>query len=222
VKKYKTNYYVLFLTLLFLLVNIFSEKIINIVPSLNVSISLIIYPITFLLVIIIYKKYNKKEAKESILSSALLVLLFYIIVSLLCSFTSVIESNEINNNLRNVFTPNYFHIYNLNIYYPNLLNLFVTMVVYLFTHYICLTLYEIIEENSNYFIAFMFALLISLILDQIILVPIINIPNMYYNDLDFVGLIKILTGDFFMVIVTTIILIFLYPLCLNKKERIIN
>lgn len=221
-KKNTTNYYTFVLTLLLILINIFRNKMINIAPSINVSISTIIYPVSFLLIIIILKKYKFKEAKESILLSSLLVLLFYLVVSILCSIVPTTSSAEINNSLRETFTPNNFHLYNLNIYYPNLLALFASTSIFILTHYICITIYEVIEDNSNYFIAFMLALLLSFIIDQMLFVPLVNILDIYYGKMSVIDIIQTLTGNFFIVVIMTIILMFLYPLCLNKKERTIN
>ena len=155
----------------------FQGKIINIAPSLNISISLLLYPLTFILTLIIYQKHGILESKKSIILSVLLLFTYILISSLLCNISSISSENAVSESLRNVFTPQNTTLYNLHIYYPNILNTFLFIIVYTLSHYIFIVLYDGIKDNSNKYIGLILSLLIASILDQIMYLPITCIPT---------------------------------------------
>lgn len=217
-KKNYSNYHTILLTIILLLVNILRDKSILIATGLTVSINTLLYPLTFLLLIIIFKKYNLKTAKDAILTSSLTVILFYIIISILTSINGNIDSESFDNLLKLTFTPNYFSLYNIKIFYPKLLPLLGSTIIYIITHYIMLLTFEALEDNSNYFIAFILSIFISYTLDQMLFIPTINIVDMYYGIISYVDLIKELTANFLIMIMTSLIMIFSFPLCIKKKN----
>lgn len=216
-KKKINNSYLLLLSFLLLIITIFSGKEVYIAPKLIVNLSLIIYPITFLISAIIYHKYKMKEAKSSILSSILIVLLFYLVASLLCSFNSTLDTKLASDTLRTVFTPNYFEIYNLIIYYPNLLSLLSLLGIYYLSHYIFLIVYEASSEYINFIVAFLISLLIAFIIDQMLYLPVVNSIVLFKGDMSLITFIEKLTANFIVVVVSTVILTFIYPKCIKKN-----
>ena len=74
----------------------FQGKIINIAPSLNISISLLLYPLTFILTLIIYQKHGILESKKSIILSVLLLFTYILISSLLCNISSISSENAVS------------------------------------------------------------------------------------------------------------------------------
>lgn len=218
-KKVKNNYLMIILFILLLLTIIFINKEVYLAPNMNVNLGLFIYPFTFLLLILIYNKFNIKIAKETIYINFLMILLFYFLVSILNTLDSITSSQVISDNLRNVFTPKYFAINNLIFYYPNLVFLLSYSVTYFICHYIFITIYEAIESSSNYIIGFILALLISFTLNQMIFTPIVNIPNLIDGTMVYKDLIILMTGNFIVVIFSSILLLFIYALIYKKTKN---
>lgn len=211
-KKEKYNYNIL-LFISLLISFIFLNKKITLGHELKVSLGLVIYSLTFLFIILT----NKKERKKLLLKSSLYLLLFYLICTILCTIQSNIDSLNISNNLKDIFTPNKLGRGNIIIYYPNIYELFVFIFNYLLTHYIFIETYNAIEDISYNYVAFILSLLISFILDQMFYTMLINISNMYYGIVNYIDFIKILTGNFLVVIASSALIILTYPLFIKKK-----
>ncbi len=197
----------------------FQGKIINIAPSLNISISLLLYPLTFILTLIIYQKHGILESKKSIILSVLLLFTYILISSLLCNISSISSENAVSESLRNVFTPQNTTLYNLHIYYPNILNTFLFIIVYTLSHYIFIVLYDGIKDNSNKYIGLILSLLIASILDQIMYLPITCIPTLVDKTITITELIKMLTANFIVIIFASVIILFISPIILRENEK---
>ncbi len=195
----------------------FQGKIINIAPSLNISISLLLYPLTFILTLIIYQKHGILESKKSIILSVLLLFTYILISSLLCNISSISSENAVSESLRNVFTPQNTTLYNLHIYYPNILNTFLFIIVYTLSHYIFIVLYDGIKDNSNKYIGLILSLLIASILDQIMYLPITCIPTLVDKTITITELIKMLTANFIVIIFASVIILFISPIILKEN-----
>ena len=197
----------------------FQGKIINIAPSLNISISLLLYPLTFILTLIIYQKHGILESKKSIILSVLLLFTYILISSLLCNISSISSENAVSESLRNVFTPQNTTLYNLHIYYPNILNTFLFIIVYTLSHYIFIVLYDGIKDNSNKYIGLILSLLIASILDQIMYLPITCIPTLLDKTITITELVKMLTANFIVIIFASVIILFISPIILRENEK---
>lgn len=195
----------------------FQGKIINIAPSLNISISLLLYPLTFILTLIIYQKHGILESKKSIILSVLLLFTYILISSLLCNISSIPSESAVSESLRNVFTPQNTTLYNLHIYYPNILNTFLFIIVYTLSHYIFIVLYDGIKDNSNKYIGLILSLLIASILDQIMYLPITCIPTLVDKTITITELIKMLTANFIVIIFASVIILFISPIILKEN-----
>lgn len=213
--KIKFNYYSIILYMLLIISCLFNGITIKIGQNLNINIGLIIYSLTFLFTALLFEKHKMKESKKSILSVTILTLIFYIICSLICSLPMI--DNEKIETLRNIISPNAIKISSFNLYYPNL-NLIALLIIFLLTHYIFLIIYDLIENNSNYLVGFILAIIISFILDQTFYTSISNFYNIVVNNTSTIDIIKQLTANYFVVICSSVICLFIYPIFKKKND----
>jgi len=207
--KTKFNFYSILLYMLLIISCLFNGITIKIGQNLNINIGLIVYSFTFLFTALLFEKHKMKESKKSILTATILTFIFYIICSLICSLPMI--DNEKIESLKNIISPNAIKIASFKLYYPNL-NLISLLIIFLLTHYIFLIIYDLIKDNSNYLIGFILAIIISFILDQTFYTSISNIYNVVINDLNTIEIIKQLTANYFVVICSSVICLFIYPI----------
>ena len=217
-KKSNINYSII-LFMLLLLTSIFLEKYIYIAHNLNVNVGLLVYQFTFFLLIIMYNKNNIKYSKQCLFSSFILLLVFYLIASILNTIDSVTSSQVISNSLREIFTPNSFIIGSKFIYYPNISIILTFAVIYFISHYIFITIYEALLSISNNLIAFILSLLIGFILDQLLFVPLASIPHLMDGTLQYNELIKLMTGNFIIVIFSSVLMLIIYSIAYKKMKN---
>lgn len=215
--KKKNISYLLVLSFLMLLCLIYSNKEVYIEKNLIINLSIVIYPISFLITGLITKEGGIKESKKSLKLTFLIILIFYLITSILCTVNSTTNSNDISTSLREVFTPNYFNVYDLTIYYPNLINLFTMLTVFYLSHNIFIILYDICKNYVSIFLTFVIAILISGFIDQMLYVSFTTIFNGLNTKLDLVNYVKNLTANFIITIFTSIILSIIFPIITKKN-----
>ena len=203
-KGQNTNTFITYLLIVFIIIcSIFRYKTIYIEPNnvLEVSLSNLLYPFTFLFIILISKKTNFKETHKVIIKTAIIFLLFNLIVSIFNSIPGNYYSREIDLALKQSLTPNYFIINNQPIYYPNIMNLISFTLLYYFSHTLILILYEAMEPYTKKFVAFSLAMFIPFALDTLCFVTI----NDVFKEIEFNKMITDLTSNFVIVIIFTII-----------------
>lgn len=199
-----TNTFITYLLITFIMIcGIFRYKTIFIESNnvLEVSLSNLLYPFTFLFIILICRKTNFKEAHKVIIKTALIFLIFNLIISIFNSIPGNYYSRDIDLALKQAFTPNYFLINNQPIYYPNIMNLISFTLLYYFSHTLILILYEAMEPYTKKFIAFSLAMFIPYGLDTLCFVTI----NDVFKTTEFNKMITNLTSNFVIVIIFTII-----------------
>lgn len=199
-----SNTFITYLLITFIMIcGIFRYKTIFIESNnvLEVSLSNLLYPFTFLFIILICKKTNFKEAHKVIIKTALIFLIFNLIISIFNSIPGNYYSRDIDLALKQAFTPNYFLINNQPIYYPNIMNLISFTLLYYFSHTLILILYEAMEPYTKKFIAFSLAMFIPYGLDTLCFVTI----NDVFKTTEFNKMITNLTSNFVIVIIFTII-----------------
>lgn len=211
--KTKFNFYSIILYMLLIISCLFNGITIKIGQNLNINIGLIVYSFTFLFTALLFEKHKMKESKKSILTATILTFIFYVICSLICSLPMI--DNEKIESLKNIISPNAVKIASFKLYYPNL-NLISLLIIFLLTHYIFLIIYDLIKDNSNHLIGFILAIIISFILDQTFYTSISNIYNVVVNDLNTIEIIKQLTANYFVVICSSVICLFIYPILKRK------
>ena len=199
--KNNTNTFITYLIILLVIVcQIFRYKSIFIEPNhvLEVSISSIIYPFTFLLILLLNNKTSFKETHKTILNI----------------IPTSSSTREIDTALKNVLTPNYMLIKGHIIYYPDLLNVITFSLLFYFSHTIILILYEAMIPYTKKFIAYALSMFIPFTLDTLCYIAI----NDVFKEMEFNKIIVDLTSNFVIVIVFTILLTIFYSLKKIKED----
>ena len=212
----KKNYnYALILFILVLLSYLFNTINVNIYNNASISIGVLLYSLTFLVSSIMIERNKMKDCKKYVLSSIKYLVLFFIIATIMCQVSS---SNDLINSIKNVFTPNVYSIYSYNIYYPDIYKLIAYLTVYYFSHYIFFISYEVTYENAGYLVAFLISTLIGFILDQMIFTTVYNFPYLFTNKIVLYDFLNILTSNFIVTLISTIILLLFVPIFNRKKS----
>ncbi len=213
-----TNTFITYLLIIFIIIcGLFRYKTIYIEPNnvLEVSISNILYPFTFLLIILLNKKTSFKETHKVVIKTSIIFLIFMLLVSIFNSIPGNYYSREIDLALKEVLTPNYFIINKTLIYYPDLLNIISFTLLYYFSHTLILILYEAMEPYTKKFIAYALSMFIPFTLDTLCYISI----NDVFKEIEFNKMITNLTSNFVIVIIFTIITTIIYSI---KKDKYPN
>lgn len=194
----------------------FKSITLNLNKNMELSLGLFLYSITFIISTIMIKNSKISDCKKILIKSCLYMLLFYFIITLLSNFNidSILMSS-----MRNIFTPNNLTLSKLAIHYPNLVNLFIYLLVFYLSHYIFFVTYEVLEINTNKFISFFVSILIAFILDQIIYTTITNIFPLFSDKITINTFVKELTNNLFICLTSSCILSIFTPLIKIKKEK---
>lgn len=212
----KKNYnYALILFILVLLSYLFNTINVNIYNNASISIGVFLYSLTFLVSSIMIERNKMKDCKKYVLSSIKYLVLFFIIATIMCQVSS---SNDLINSIKNVFTPNVYSIYSYNIYYLDIYKLVTYLIVYYFSHYIFFISYEVTYENAGYLVAFLISTLIGFILDQMIFTTVYNFPYLFTNKIVLYDFLNILTSNFIVTLISSIILLLFVPIFNRKKS----
>ena len=214
--KKETNTILKYLLLTIIIIcSIFRYKNLFIEPNnvLEVSISNLLYPFSFLLTILILKKTNFKETHKTIINVALVFLIFTILISIMNTIPGNYYSRDVDLSLKELLTPSYFFIKGVPIYIPNLFNILSYTILFYFSHILLVILYEAMEPYTKKFIAFSLAMFIPYALDTICHTTIISTIEL----VEFNKLIINLTSNFVLVIIFTIIITIIF--CLTNIKR---
>lgn len=211
--KSKNFNYTLILFILIVISYIFNLININIYNNSYLSLGVIFYSLTYLIMFLMIRSYNIKDNKKILLSSVKYFMLFMLFVTILCQFNS---NNELINSIRDVFTPNSYNINNFTLHYPDVYKIIVYLLVYYFSHYIFMVTFEVSEESTGYLVGFLVSILISFILDQMIYGAIYNFPSIVMNNLNIVDFLRTLTSNFIVTLLSSIILLIFVPIINNK------
>ncbi len=210
----KLDIYKLLLLTLLIICSIFKLKNIYIEPNnlLEVSLSNILYPFTFLLVILIRNNTNFKETHSTIITLTIIFFIYTILISILGSIPANYNSTNVDLALKASLTPSYFVIFNKAIYFPNILKVLSFSLLFYFSHTIFTILYDAMIPYTKKFIAFSLSMFIPFTLDTICYIVIDDIAK----NVEFNKLIIDLTSNFVVVIFSTILISIIYSI---KKER---
>lgn len=216
--KKDNNIFLTYLLLTFIIIcSIFKYKTMFIDPNnvLEVNVSNLVYPFTFLFTILLFRKSNFKDAHKIIIKITLTVLIFTLVVSLLNSLPGSYYNRETDLALKSVLTPNYFMIGSNPIYYPDILSTLSFTLLFYFSHILLLILYEAMEPYTYKFVAFSLSMFIPYALDTICNTTIIGT----FDNIEFTKLITNLTSNFVLVVIYSIFITLLYLLFSRKKVR---
>lgn len=212
-----TNTFVTYLLITFIIIcSIFRYKTIFIEPNniLEVSISNLLYPFTFLFILLINKKSSFKETHKVIIKTILIFIIFNLLITILNTIPGNYYSRNIDIALKEVLTPQYFLIGNKPIYYPSIVNIISFSLLFYFSHILIVILYEAMEPYTKKFIAFALAMFIPFALDTLCYVTI----NDTINLIEFSKMISNLTSNFVIVIMFTILITLIYTL-ISKRGK---
>ena len=211
--------YIILLAFSLLLSTIVSGKLLYIAPHLTISASLLAYSFTFLFTARLNEETNIDNTKnilKKVVIGTLILYLFMIVVNSLSGMTS---TKEVTESLRNIFTPNKLAIKSISIYYPNLINLISSILIFYLTHNIFSITFEITKDYTSKTISFIISILISFIIDQMIYISVISFMPLYNESITLTNYIENLTASFIMIIFTSVIMTIIYSIIQKRSKN---
>ena len=211
--------YIILLAFSLLLSIIISGKLLYIAPHLTISASLLTYAFTFLFTARLNEETNIDNTKnilKKVVIGTLILYLFMIVVNSLSGMTS---TKEVTESLRNIFTPNKLAIKSISIYYPNLINLISSILIFYLTHNIFSITFEITKDYTSKTISFIISILISFIIDQMIYISVISFMPLYNESITLTNYIENLTASFIMIIFTSVIMTIIYSIIQKRSKN---
>ena len=211
--------YIILLAFSLLLSIIISGKLLYIAPHLTISASLLAYAFTFLFTARLNEKTNIDNTKNILKKVVIGTLLFYLFMIVINSISGMTSTKEITESLRNIFTPNKLAIKSINIYYPNLINLISSILIFYLTHNIFSITFEITKDYTSKTISFIISILISFIIDQMIYISVISFMPLYNESITLTNYIENLTASFIMIIFTSVIMTIIYSIIQKRSKN---
>ena len=211
--------YVLLLGFTFLLSIIISGKLLYIAPHLTISASLLAYAFTFLFTARLNEETNIDNTKNILKKVVIGTLIFYLFMIVVNSLSGMTSTKEVTESLRNIFTPNKLAIKSISIYYPNLINLISSILIFYLTHNIFSITFEITKDYTSKTISFIISILISFIIDQMIYISVISFIPLYNESITLTNYIENLTASFIMIIFTSVIMTIIYSIIQKRSKN---
>ena len=211
--------YIILLAFSLLLSTIVSGKLLYIAPHLTISASLLAYAFTFLFTARLNEKTNIDNTKNILKKVVIGTLIFYLFMIVINSISGMTSTKEITESLRNIFTPNKLAIKSISIYYPNLINLISSILIFYLTHNIFSITFEITKDYTSKTISFIMSILISFIIDQMIYISVISFMPLYNESITLTNYIENLTASFIMIIFTSVIMTIIYSIIQKRSKN---
>ena len=215
----KTFTYIILLAFSLLLSTIVSGKLLYIAPHLTISASLLAYAFTFLFTAKLNEETNIDNTKNILKKVVIGTLIFYLFMIVINSISGMTSTKEITESLRNIFTPNKLAIKSISIYYPNLINLISSILIFYLTHNIFSITFEITKDYTSKTISFIMSILISFIIDQMIYISVISFIPLYNESITLTNYIENLTASFIMIIFTSVIMTIIYSIIQKRSKN---
>lgn len=208
------------LTLILIVVYVFTLK--NYQPAQNIIISggIIVYPLTFLIVALISKYYGFKEARKSIFISSALYLVFMLLIMLAVFPHADAQTSGYNAILQYVFTNNAIEIGSsgYQLFYPTLGQFFGVVVAFVISHLIYATIYNAIHNFTIEYLSVGLSLFIAYVLDRMIFMPILYAKGLIKGNNTFEFLIQCLTSEFIAAIMMIVFIVIIYVIITSIKK----
>ena len=198
---------------------IISGKLLYIAPHLTISASLLAYAFTFLFTAKLNEETNIDNTKNILKKVVIGTLIFYLFMIVINSISGMTSTKEITESLRNIFTPNKLAIKSISIYYPNLINLISSILIFYLTHNIFSITFEITKDYTSKTISFIMSILISFIIDQMIYISVISFIPLYNESITLTNYIENLTASFIMIIFTSVIMTISYSIIQKRSKN---
>ena len=211
--------YIILLAFSLLLSTIVSGKLLYIAPHLTISASLLAYAFTFLFTARLNEEMNIDNTKNILKKVVIGTLIFYLFMIVINSISGMTSTKEITESLRNIFTPNKLAIKSISIYYPNLINLISSILIFYLTHNIFSITFEITKDYTSKTISFIMSILISFIIDQMIYISVISFIPLYNESITLTNYIENLTASFIMIIFTSVIMTIIYSIIQKRSKN---
>lgn len=211
--------YIILLAFSLLLSIIISGKLLYIAPHLTISASLLAYAFTFLFTARLNEETNIDNTKNILKKVVIGTLIFYLFMIVINSISGMTSTKEITESLRNIFTPNKLAIKSISIYYPNLINLISSILIFYLTHNIFSITFEITKDYTSKTISFIISILISFIIDQMIYISVISFIPLYNESITLTNYIENLTASFIMIIFTSVIMTIIYSIIQKRSKN---
>ena len=211
--------YIILLAFSLLLSIIISGKLLYIAPHLTISASLLAYAFTFLFIARLNEETNIDNTKNILKKVVIGTLLFYLFMIVINSISGMTSTKEVTESLRNIFTPNKLAIKSISIYYPNLINLISSILIFYLTHNIFSITFEITKDYTSKTISFIISILISFIIDQMIYISVISFMPLYNESITLTNYIENLTASFIMIIFTSVIMTIIYSIIQKRSKN---
>ena len=211
--------YIILLAFSLLLSTIVSGKLLYIAPHLAISASFLAYAFTFLFTAGHNEKTNIDNTKNILKKVVIGTLIFYLFMIVVNSLSGMTSTKEVTESLRNIFTPNKLAIKSISIYYPNLINLISSILIFYLTHNIFSITFEITKDYTSKTISFIISILISFIIDQMIYISVISFIPLYNESITLTNYIENLTASFIMIIFTSVIMTIIYSIIQKRSKN---
>lgn len=211
--------YIILLAFSLLLSIIISGKLLYIAPHLAISASLLAYAFTFLFTAGLNEETNINNTKYIFKKIVIDILIFYLFMIVVNSLSGMTSTKEVTESLRNIFTPNKLAIKSISIYYPNLINLISSILIFYLTHNIFSITFEITKDYTSKTISFIISNLISFIIDQMIYISVISFMPLYNESITLTNYIENLTASFIMIIFTSVIMTIIYSIIQKRSKN---
>ena len=211
--------YIILLAFSLLLSIIISGKLLYIAPHLTISASLLAYSFTFLFTARLNEETNIDNTKNILKKVVIGTLIFYLFMIVINSISGMTSTREVTESLRNIFTPNKLAIKSISIYYPNLINLISSILIFYLTHNIFSITFEITKDYTSKTISFIISILISFIIDQMIYISVISFMPLYNESITLTNYIENLTASFIMIIFTSVIMTIIYSIIQKRSKN---
>lgn len=211
--------YIILLAFSLLLSTIVSGKLLYIAPHLTISASLLAYALTFLFTARLNEEMNIDNTKNILKKVVIGTLIFYLFMIVVNSISGMTSTKEVTESLRNIFTPNKLAIKSISIYYPNLINLISSILIFYLTHNIFSITFEITKDYTSKTISFIISILISFIIDQMIYISVISFMPLYNESITLTNYIENLTASFIMIIFTSVIMTIIYSIIQKRSKN---
>ena len=211
--------YIILLAFSLLLSIIIYGKLLYIAPHLTISASLLAYAFTFLFTARLNEETNIDNTKNILKKVVIGTLIFYLFMIVINSISGMTSTKEVTESLRNIFTPNKLAIKSISIYYPNLINLISSILIFYLTHNIFSITFEITKDYTSKTISFIMSILISFIIDQMIYISVISFIPLYNESITLTNYIENLTASFIMIIFTSVIMTIIYSIIQKRSKN---
>lgn len=207
------------LTLILIVTYMFTLKMYEPVRNMLITGSIMVYPLSFLIIAYVSKYYGFKEAKKSVFMSSILFAIFILLVMICLMPTANNATAAYNMVIQYIFANNYVEIGTWTLFYPILGQFFGLIIAYVTGHLIYAKVYDAIHGITVDYLAAGLGIFIGYIVDRMLFIPLLYAESLIKKMNSFQHLIKCLTSEFMGAILGTLIVIVVYVVISTIKDK---